>query len=74
MAEKLAKVTGAQNEVPPSSAIEIAGAMAEAIAATTAAAGSRGRNFRARRFRSRAIASALFHADPQSRKAFGTTA
>ena len=39
MAEKLAKVTGAQNEVPPSSAIEIAGAMAEAIAATTAAAG-----------------------------------
>ena len=71
MAEKLA---GAQNEVPPSSAIEIAGAMAEAITATTAAAGSRGRNFRARRFGFRAIAGPLFHADRQSRKAFGTTA
>jgi hypothetical protein len=48
--------------------------LAEAITATTAAAGSRGRNLRTRRFGFRAIAGPLFHADRQSRKAFGTTA
>jgi hypothetical protein len=68
MAEKLANVPGAQKEVPPSSAEETAGRMAQAIVTTTAAAGGRDRNFRACRFGCRAIAGPLFHADRQSQK------
>jgi hypothetical protein len=60
MAEKLANVPGAQNEVPPSSAIETAGTMAQAATATAAAAGSRDRNFRARHIRYRAIVGPRF--------------
>jgi hypothetical protein len=68
MAEKLANVPGAQNEVPPSSAIETAGTVAQATTTTAAAAGSRDRNVRARHFGSRAIVGPLFHADRQSPK------
>jgi hypothetical protein len=68
MAEKLANVPGAQKEVPPSSAMAAAGEMTQAIAAATAAAGSRDPNFRACLFGCRAIAGPLVHADRQSQK------
>jgi hypothetical protein len=50
-----------------------AGEMTQAIAAATAAAGSRDPNFRACLFGCRAIAGPLFHADRQPQKAFGAT-
>jgi hypothetical protein len=68
MAEKLANVPGAQKEVPPSSAEETAGRMAQATETTTAAAGSGDWNFRACHFRCRAIAGPLIHADRQPQK------
>jgi hypothetical protein len=73
MAEKLANVPGDQKEVPPSSAMETAGEMTQAIAAPAAAAGVRDPNFRACLFGCRAIAGPLFHADRQPQKAFGAT-
>jgi len=69
MAEKLANVPGAQNEVPPSSAIEIAGTVAQATTTTAAAGGSRDRNVRTRHFGSRAIVGPLLHADRHFTKA-----
>lgn len=65
MAEKLANVPGAQNDVPPSSAKETAGKSTQAIATTAAAAGRRERNFRARLFGCRTIAGPPSHAERQ---------